>query len=194
VLSGEVVTFIPSGKCSIENSIYSEEENAAYLYACEKDITTIKTIQAARMHDQLTRAEMAKIVSQYLITQIPERTPNLEKDCSAFNASIAHYQGTDLYDYMTLACQYEVMGIHPDYTPLTDFMPDKYVSRAEFGTIFSRILRGKTNEGSNQFRYQNHLLALRNAKIISNIDPTLLELRAWVFLQLYRAATMEIEE
>ncbi|MDR0369489.1 MAG: hypothetical protein LBH96_02960, partial [Candidatus Peribacteria bacterium] len=119
-------------KCSIENSTYSDEENAAYLYACEKDITTMRTIQQARMHDQLTRAEMAKIVSQYLITQMPERKPNLEKDCSAFNASITKYQGTDLYDYMTLSCQYDVMGIHPDYTPLTDFMPDKYVSRAEF--------------------------------------------------------------
>ncbi|MDR0650922.1 MAG: hypothetical protein LBG59_06050 [Candidatus Peribacteria bacterium] len=92
----------------------------------------MRTIQEARMHDQLTRAEMAKMVSQYLSTQMPERKPNLEKDCSAFNASIASYQGKDLYDYMTLSCQYEVMGVHPDYTPLSDFMPDKYVSRAEF--------------------------------------------------------------
>ncbi|MDR0650921.1 MAG: hypothetical protein LBG59_06045 [Candidatus Peribacteria bacterium] len=46
---------------------------------------------------------------------------------------------------------------------------------------------GNLNEGTDQYWYQNHLLALRNAKIITNIDPTLVELRARVFLQLYRA-------
>ncbi|MDR2190887.1 MAG: hypothetical protein LBP53_07105 [Candidatus Peribacteria bacterium] len=132
MLPGEVEPFTPSGKCSIVNSPYTNEENVAYWYSCNKDITTMRTVQQARLHDQLTRAELAKIVSQYLITEMPDKKPNLEKDCSAFQASIAKYQGTDLYNYMTLACQYDVMGIHPDYTPLTDFMPDKYVSRAEF--------------------------------------------------------------
>jgi hypothetical protein len=69
-------------------------------------------------------------------------------------------------------------------------MPDKYVSRAEFRTIFSLILRWNENEGTEQYRYQNHLLALKNAKIITNIDPTLIELRAWVLLQIYRAALL----
>jgi hypothetical protein len=80
-----------------------------------------------------------------------------------------------------------VMGVHPDYTPLSDFMPDNYVSRAEFWTIFSRILWGTANEGTDQYWYQNHLTALRNAGIITNTTPTMYELRAWVFLQLYRS-------
>jgi hypothetical protein len=153
----------------------------------------MRTIQAARMSDKLTRAEMAKIVSQYLTTQMPERKPNLEKDCSAFSASIAKYQGTDLYDFMTLACQYEVMGVHTvDYTAIADFMPDKFVSRAEFGTIFSRILRGNVNEGTEAMRYQNHLNALKEASIITNTTPTLQEVRAWVFLMIYRSVVNKV--
>jgi hypothetical protein len=78
------------------------------------------------------------------------------------------------------------MGVYPDGTPLSNFLPGNYVSRAEFGTILSRMLRGKTYEGTDQEWYQQHLLALQKAGIITNIDPTIQELRAWVFLQLYR--------
>jgi hypothetical protein len=89
----------------------------------------------ARLHDNLTRAEMAKIAVQYIKTHVPERTPNLSKDCSNFLTSIQPYQarGEDLYQYMITSCQYEVMGIHTeDYTAIPDFMGPKFVSRAEF--------------------------------------------------------------
>ncbi|MDR2190886.1 MAG: hypothetical protein LBP53_07100 [Candidatus Peribacteria bacterium] len=52
-------------------------------------------------------------------------------------------------------------------------------------------MRGKTNEGSEEFRYHNHLLALKGAQVITNIDPTLIELRAWIFLQIYRATIVK---
>jgi hypothetical protein len=86
------------------------------------------------------------------------------------------------------------MGIHPDYTALSDFRANDYVSRAEFWTVFSRILRGATNEGTDQFWYQNHLLALKNADIITNIDPDIKELRVWVFLQIYRSVINKVVE
>ena len=181
---------VSTAKCSIEGSTYTQEENLAYLYACEKDITTIRSINDARMHDFLTRAEMAKVVSQYLIAVL-NKSPNTEKDCSAFDNSIAHYN-QEMRDYMRISCQFDVMGIHPNRTPLSDFMPDKFVSRAEFGTIFSRILRGSTNEGTDEFWYQNHLLALKNNKIITNTTPTIQEVRAWVFLMIYRSATNDL--
>jgi hypothetical protein len=58
---------------------------------------------------------------------------NTGKNCSLFTKSIAEYQGTDLYDFMFQACQLNLMGIESDgTTPLKDFMPMKYVSRAEF--------------------------------------------------------------
>jgi hypothetical protein len=129
---------------------------------------------------------MAKIITQYILTETDKKA-DATKDCSAFNASIAGYS-TELKEYMKFSCQLGVMGIHPNGSPLSDFMPDTYVTRAEFGTVFSRLLRGSTYEGTDQEWYQKHLQALQEHYIITTIDPTLRELRVWVFLQLYRAA------
>ncbi|MDR0859502.1 MAG: hypothetical protein LBO09_00535 [Candidatus Peribacteria bacterium] len=90
----------------------------------------MSTIQAARLNDPLTRAELAKLMSQYAI-KVLGKTPDTSKDCSAFSQSIAHY-ATDLQGYMTTSCQLGIMGIQSDGTPLSDFMPDNYVIRAEF--------------------------------------------------------------
>lgn len=183
VLEGEVTS--SSDDCSIEGSTYSDEENAAYLYACEKDITTIRNIMDARLFDKITRAELAKVISQYAMTVL-DKKPDTTKDCSAFSQSIAHYTN-DLNQYMTTSCQLDLMGVHPDMSPLSDFMPDQYVTRAEFGTVFSRLLRGNANEVTDKFWYQNHLLALQKASIVTNIEPTIQELRVWIFLQIYRS-------
>jgi hypothetical protein len=173
-------------KCSILGSPHSYEETAAYLYVCEKDFSTQRTIHDARLSDYLTRAEMAKIVVQYLLSETDKKADML-KDCSAFSASIARYND-EMKNYMTLACQLGVMGVRPTGAPLPDFMPDSDVTRAEFGTVFSRILRGSTYEGNDQAWYQRHLQALKDNNIITNGDPMIKELRARVFLQLYRAA------
>ena len=92
----------------------------------------MRTIQAARMTDYLTRAEMAKMMVQYLQKFVPERKPDLTKDCSAFKASIKNFS-QELQDFMTLSCQYEIMGIHTTtLEAIPDFMGAKYVTRAEF--------------------------------------------------------------
>jgi len=36
------------------------------------------------------------------------------------------------------------------------------------------------------------LNALKDAKILTNIDPTLVEVRSWVLIQIYRAAVENI--
>jgi hypothetical protein len=46
-----------------------------------------------------------------------------------------------LQSYIIQACELGLMGIHSDGTPLSAFMPEKTVSRAEFGTVLSRLLR-----------------------------------------------------
>ena len=172
--------------CSIEGSPYSDEENISYLYACQNDITTIKDINEARLEDHLTRAEMAKIVTKFVTSKL-NKTPNIEKDCSLFDESMAHYN-QEMRDYMTWSCQLDIMGVHPNYSPLSDFMPDKYVSRAEFWTILSRILWGSAYEGTDQEWYQTHLSALKEKGIMNNIDPTIVEKRSRVFMMIYRAA------
>ena len=87
-----------------------------------------------------------------------------------------------------MSCQLELMWIHTvNYEPIPDFMPSKRVSRAEFGTVLSRVLWWNKYEGTNSNYYINHLNALKENNIITNINPNITEYRAWVFLMLYRA-------
>ena len=175
-----------SDKCSVEWFNWSEEEKAAYLYACENDITTIRDINEARLKDFLTRAEMAKMVSVFATKELWMK-PNTSKDCSNFANSISHYN-QEMKDYMVMSCQLELMWIHTvNYEPIPDFMPSKRVSRAEFGTVLSRVLWWNKYEGTNSNYYINHLNALKENNIITNINPNITEYRAWVFLMLYRA-------
>jgi hypothetical protein len=46
----------------------------------------------------------------------------------------------DLADYIVKAYQYQIMGINADGTQLENFNPNAFVSRAEFATVFSRVL------------------------------------------------------
>ena len=47
------------------------------------------------------------------MANVLDKKPNLAKDCSAFAASIQG-ETLELQEYMILACQYEIMGIHTD--------------------------------------------------------------------------------
>ena len=175
-----------SDKCSVEWTNRSEEEIAAYLYACENDITTIRDIEKARLGDFLTRAEMAKMISVFATKELWMK-PNTSKDCSNFANSIASYN-QEMKDYMVMSCQLELMWIHTvNYEPIPDFMPSKRVSRAEFGTVLSRVLWWNKYEWTNSNYYVNHLNALKENNIITNINPHITEYRAWVFLMLYRS-------
>ncbi|MDR3168255.1 MAG: hypothetical protein LBU27_00375, partial [Candidatus Peribacteria bacterium] len=193
-LQGEVSEEPTSAaKCSIEGSTYSDEENAAYLRACENDITTMRTIKSARLDDLLTRAEAAKLMSQYAINILGKQA-DTTKDCSNFQNSIESYKGSDLYNYMTTSCQLEIMGINPDRSVIPDFMGASFLERRDFGTVFSRLLRGAANENKGTNYWDGHLQALNEKGIITNLDASLLELRSRVFLQLYRSAQISAQK
>jgi hypothetical protein len=116
--------------------------------------------------------------------------PNRSKDCSAFADSISWYT-SEMKNYMITSCQLERMWIHTaDHKPIRDFMPKKFVSRAEFWTILSRILRWKRYEASKNSSkyYVDHLSSLKNDNILTNIDPSLKERRSYAILMIYRAA------
>ena len=59
---------------------YSEEQIAAYTWAFENGITTINDIEKAKLADWLTRAQLAKMMSQYM-TNVLWKTP---ADCFMF--------------------------------------------------------------------------------------------------------------
>jgi hypothetical protein len=111
--------------------VITDEQRAAYEYAYANGITTMNTITKARITDKITRAELAKMVSKYA-TNVLKKTPNTTKNCLAFEESIQGYKNSDLYQSMITACQLDIMGIHPNGVPISDFKPSSYVTRADF--------------------------------------------------------------
>ena len=134
------------------------EIEIAHQRAYQYDITTQTPRNAADPDGYLIRSHLAKMIVNYM-SNVRNRKPDLTKDCSPFAASIQS-ESLELQQYMTLSCQYNIMGIHPDQTPLSDFLPNDIVSRAEFGTVLSRILRGDTYNDSDPY-YAKHLQALK---------------------------------
>ena len=169
--------------CSAEGSSFSEEQNHAYRWACGKDITTIRAISGARLDQPLTRAELAKMMSVY-VTKVLGKQPVL--------TGVAQYPDVDskmgdLADYIQLAYQLQIMGIHHDGTALSHFEPNKFVTRAEFATVFSRVLYGAKYNQDGKDWANGHLNALKEAGILKNITPNMLELRGRVLLMLQRS-------
>jgi hypothetical protein len=109
--------------------------------------------------------------------------------CSAF--SDLKTAPSDLQSYIIQACQLGLMGLQADgTTPKKAFNPNETITLAEVATTISRLLRGETYKGSDQRRYQNHLLALQKAGIIPrNAEPMRKELRVNVFAFLQAITT-----
>ena len=55
------------------------------------------------------------------------------------------------------------MGIKYDGTALSSFEPNKLVTRAEFATVFSRVLYGSKYNQDGEEWAKRHLEALKNA-------------------------------
>lgn len=173
-------TTAPHANWSIIWSSFSEELNNAYLYAFEKWITTMPTIQEADMEGALIRSHMAKMMVNYAV-KVALLHPDATKECIFDDVS---NQSTEIKWYITLACQLGLMGID-----MTNFEPDTIVTRAQFGTILSRILYGNEFNGGMPY-YENHLNALKSVAIMTKIEnpERVNELRGRVMLMLMRAS------
>ena len=68
------------------------------------------------------------------------------------------------------------------------FRPFDPVTRAEFGTVLSRVMYGEANNTEDVAGwYKGHLTALNNAGILTKIDmPYAQEIRSWVWIALQR--------
>ncbi|MBF0931875.1 MAG: S-layer homology domain-containing protein [candidate division SR1 bacterium] len=186
VYSGEVD--IPN--CSIQYSQFTSEQNDAYLWACQHNITTMRTIQDARLGHPLTRAELAKIMSAYAMKEYHLK-PLIT---GAANYKDVNADLGDLADYIQLAYQLQIMGINADGTPIQAFEPHKLVSRAEFATVLSRVIWGNKHNISGDDRYSAHLQALKKYEIItSDVPANWWELRGRALLMLHRTAKSSVE-
>ncbi len=176
--------------CSIQDSQFASEQNDAYLWACQHNITTMRTIQEARLDQPLTRAELAKIMSVYAMKEYHLKPLR----AGAVNYKDVNADLGDLADYIQLAYQLQIMGINADGTPIQAFEPHKLVSRAEFATVLSRVIRGNKHNISGDYRYSAHLQALKKYKIItSDVPANRWELRGRALLMLHRNAQFPVE-
>ncbi len=162
---------------SIAGSHYSTELNNAYLWAYANGITTMNTIQKANMWGTLIRSHMAKMISNFAI-KFGGLTPDTSKSCTFDDIT---NQSTEMKFYIKLSCQLGLMG-----QGITHFDPKGEVTRAQFGTILSRLIRWDMYEWGTKY-YTNHLNALKAAGIMTQIsNPSQKEIRGYVMLMMMR--------
>jgi hypothetical protein len=97
--------------------------------------------------------------------------------------------------YAQKACALWVMWIR-----MRNFMPNKILDRAEFGTILSRLLwwdrYDVVDATKTKLYYTKHLNALSERKIMTQIEnpEAKKELRKWAWLMLMRSRIQERRE
>ena len=164
-------------KCSIENSKYDNEQTQAYKYLCEKWLIDWTPINDQDLLIRINRYEAAEILSKYAI-EVMWKTLNENNECNFDDYKIEY---STYNKSVENACKLWIMWVW-----IKTFNWRWILTRAEFWTILSRMLRGdKYNMPWDNWR-TNHLNALKNSWIITNTDPNIIELKWWVYLMLYR--------
>ena len=155
------------------------ELGKAYEWAYANGITTKDTYEAANMTAPITRAEMAKMLSNYA-KKFKNMTPDTSATCNFGDTASV---GGDLAVAIIESCQLGIMG-----QGISNFRPYDTITRAEFGTALSRVLWDKTYEGGTPY-YAGHLNALKTAGIMTVIAnaESMKEVRGYVMLMLMRA-------
>ncbi len=167
---------------SIVWSPYSNELNNAYLRAYSLWLTSMPTIQLAKMDGTLLRAHLAKIISQFAVNVLGLKE-NTWANCVFSDIAT---QTKEMQYYEVQACRLWLMWVGS-----ASFFPAKEVNRATFGTTLSRALYGNANDTSSKLYYTKHLKALKDAGIMTMItSPLSNEVRWYVLLMLMRTATI----
>jgi len=161
-----------------------DEQKAAYEWALKYGITSIDDPDKARLWEELTRAEFAKMMVQYMINVLHKK-PILNKDISYPDVDGSLW---DLEAYIKLAYQYQIMWIHWNWQPLEEFAPNRIVTRKEFATVFSRILFWDRFNIDGPEYWTNHIDALKEISVLKDGNPALQEVRGRVMLMMYRSA------
>ena len=137
---------------------------------------------------------MAKMISEFAL-QIVEREPQMEDvGCRDFNDIDTENQ--EMVEYMQLSCDLRLMGMEANGDDARPFFDaNSCMTRAEFGTILSRLLFGDTYnyDESEPYVYGSwyidHLNTLKKLDIMTMIEdpwPTFEERRSFVIIMMYR--------
>ena len=183
--------------CGAASSSYSDELKWAYVYAYSYWITTMCPIQSAYLDGYLIRSHFAKMISEFAVNVLGKIPEKWKAWCDKFND--IGWLSDELRSFVIISCELNLMWQESDWvTPAKSFNPDDYVTRAQFGTVLSRLLFGDVYNIKDEsqvymnewFWYKNHLEALKNYGIMTKIDgdwPNSLERRWRVMLMLERA-------
>ena len=135
------------------------------------------------------RWEMAKMVVRFTENVLWRKVPGIPIQCHWIDVE-SEWQTKERKEYAEKACALWVMWLYMD-----NFLPNKVLDRAEFGTILSRLLwwdkYDVVDATETKLYYTRHLWALNREWIMKQIDNPVerKELRKWAWLMLMRVKT-----
>ena len=167
---------------------YTPEFLSAYQYAYKIGITTAPDIIKAQLEWGLIRKDLAKMIVNFAVKALGKK-PDTTVDCTFPDMS---QETPERQAYARLACQLGIMGRDTKGNVATTFAPNAPVTRAQFATTLSRVLRWHTYDWG-MIYYLNHLKALQRIHIVKTTDnASSLEKRWYVMVMLMR--TSELKE
>ena len=181
-----VRTEIPSSnttRSSSSSKTHTKEENDAYSFAKSNGITTTDSIDNAKMNTELTRIQMAKMLSNYAINVLWQE-PDVSKWTIKFD-DVTNKMDKQYDNAVTKAYQLWIMWQNMKNN---EFRPSDTVTRAEFASALSRLLY-QTEEWEYKWTwkyYIPHVSKLYNEWIVNKTDPEIKEKRWYVMTMLMR--------
>lgn len=171
---------------------WTPELKLSYEWAIQKGFFENNEINHQSFLKPMTRIELAQMV--IALTEVTWQEPNIEKKCEFADLKWAP-EATRVA--AQLVCQFDIMGINQDVSPLKNFDPDEIVTRDQLATVISRIIRrSRYNQGGKTF-YERHIEKLveegllagtaPNDKKITDTTPNLVEAKGIFYLLLQRA-------
>lgn len=178
-----------------EENNYTDEELSAYEWAYKNGITTMENIDLSDPDGYVIRWHMVKMVVKFVENVLWKWAPKkIPAECLKLNNWTIGWESQEIQWYAMRACAHWIMWIDMENN---NFLANDIVSRAEFGTIVSRILWGDTHNIKHTREtpyYTKHLNELNKNWIITQIDKPLTrkELRKRVWVVLKRISESEI--
>lgn len=171
---------------------WTPELKLSYEWAIQKGFFENNEINHQSFLKPMTRIELAQMI--IALTEVTWQEPNIEKKCEFADLKWAP-EATRVA--AQLVCQFDIMGINQDVSPLKNFDPDEIVTRDQLTTVISRIIRrSRYNQGGKTF-YERHIEKLLeewllagtapNGKKIIDTTPNLVEAKGIFYLLLQRA-------
>jgi hypothetical protein len=160
---------------------------SVYEWAKKYSITTKETLVDANPDGYVRRWHLAKMVVNYAVNVLWKEIPyDVSYQCLHWNDDSSEWESNEIKEYATKACALWIMWINMKNNK---FRPRDVVSRAEVGTVLSRVLWwDKYNQKPSNHFYEEHLKALKENRIMMQIDnPTeRQERRKWLWIMFKR--------